>query len=151
VNRCAAFEQPSHCVLFVRKGEIARRQRHQRRCAPRQQHDQEVVVAGVPCNLQRTACGADTALIGNWMSGIEPRCFRWQPLRLTWSDADRGSHAGSGALYELGQHRTRGFTHGDDVDCRRSSQRVSDRVVGNRGPDERRRIRCTNGCTEDVV
>jgi len=151
MNRCATFEQPSHCVLLIGESEIVRRQRHERRGASRQKHDQQVVIGSTLCNLQRAARSRDTALIRNWMSCIEPRCFRWQRLRLTWSDADSGSHADSDATYELCQHWPRGLANGDDVDCRRFRLGASDRRFGKRGPDERRRIRCTNSCTEDLL
>jgi hypothetical protein len=48
-------------------------------------------------------------------------------------------------MYELGQHRTCGLANGDNVDCRRASEGVSDRRFGKRGTDEHGRISGTNG------
>jgi hypothetical protein len=85
------------------------------------------------------------------MRGVEPGDSSWQRCWPHWPNADSGPRRDAHALDELRQHWPCRLADGDDIDGRGTRQRIVDRCVAKRGPNEHRRISRTHGCEQDVL
>ncbi len=123
------FHQETGAALLRLERNARGGQRHQRRAAARDQHEQEVALIGRTSHLERTTCPGHAAAVRKRMSSVIPDSRGRQRDRgvgtTTRTNREQRSQGNDGRRRTRLDHRRGSFTRGDDVNGRGTLHRLA--------------------------